>query len=67
MGQYIFWDSGLAFRHGTNGKKERDRDIFCGRREWVATTKARNDDGACERVCMFHNATVQQLRTYGCK
>jgi len=63
-GEYIFWDNGLAWRHGTSGKRERDRDIFCGRREWVARTQERNG-GKCERVCMFGNKTVTELRAYG--
>merc|ERR1712137_1224093 len=62
-GHYIFWDSGLAFRHGAWGKRERDRDIFCGRREWVALTRTK--DQLCERGCMFSNSTINQLRAYG--
>jgi len=61
-GEYIFWDSGLAFRNGPGGKKERGRNIFCGRREWVALTSERSEDNKCEKACMFSNSTVQQLR-----
>lgn len=62
FGNYIFWDSGLAFRHGAFGRESRDLDIFCGRQAWVDN---RGDKRSCRRTCRFRNATIEHLKSLG--
>lgn len=66
-GSYIFWDSGLSFRHGPHGRLDKDLDIFCGRREWAEGPKLKSPNSTCERTCMFRNSTIEMLKTLGHK
>ena len=80
-GKYVFWDSGLSFRYGPMGSRERDMEILCGMKgstplfcchDWLHVCIGRRGwkDGVtfnrkCSKTRVFRRSTIEMLQRLG--